>query len=129
MERADRDRLVHRWHECKKHPVPTTDFEIAQGSVPEQISLTNFMMVASQMADQGLAGLPYVDVRTFNGWRAAGQRVKRGEKSSLWSITWIPANGNGSKPENGEAVEADTSRRMWPKLTALFHISQVEAIS
>ena len=84
------------------------------------ISLYNVSLIFMQAQALGLDGLPYLDFKTYDGWKGAGFQVKRGEKSPVFSLTWI-----GQKSEDGEEV-ADGAR--WPKMTHLFHTSQVEAM-
>ncbi len=85
------------------------------------ISLYNVSLILMQAQELGLAGLPYLDFKTYDGWKGSGFQVKRGEKSPVFSLTWI-----GQKGEDGEEV-ADGLR--WPKATHLFHTSQVEEVS
>ncbi len=84
------------------------------------ISLYNVSLILMQAQALGLEGIPYVDFKTYNSWKGSGFQVKRGETSPVFSLTWI-----GAKDEDGEEV-SDGQR--WPKLTHLFHSSQVEAI-
>lgn len=86
------------------------------------ISMYNVSLILMQAESQGLDGLPYVDFKTYEHWRKSGFQVKRGEKSPVFSITWV----GGPKGEEAEAGEQDRPR--FPKLTHLFHTSQVEAI-
>ncbi len=85
------------------------------------ISLYNVSLILMQAQALGLEGLPYLDFKTYDGWKGSGFQVKRGEKSPVFSLTWI-----GPKGENGEEV-SDGQR--WPKLTHLFHTSQVEVMA
>lgn len=86
------------------------------------ISSTGFMIVSMEMRAQGLDGLPYLDAKTYQGWKENGFQVKRGEKSTLGSITWIPVKGK--KAEN---TKDGDNGFMMPKAYNLFHRSQVEA--
>lgn len=83
------------------------------------ISLYNVSLILMQAQQLGLQGLPYLDFKTYEGWRKVGYQVKRGEKSPVYSITWVGA----SNQEEGEE-----SKVRYPKLTHLFHSSQVEAL-
>jgi len=83
------------------------------------ISYISFQIVLSQMKDLGLEGLPYIDTKTFQGWKQSGFQVKKGEKSKIHGITWI-----GKKKENDEEDDAV----LFPKVYHLFHKSQVEEI-
>ena len=80
------------------------------------VSLRNYKCVAMQMEEQDLKGEPYLHTRTFNGWRESGRMVRKGEKSTLQSVTWI-----GGDDKDGES-------RMYPKATFLFHLDQTDAI-
>ena len=79
------------------------------------VSMRNYKCVAMQMQEQGLEGEPYLHTRTFNGWKAAGRQVRKGEKCTLQSITWISGGEEDSK--------------MYPKGTSLFHLDQTDAIA
>lgn len=81
------------------------------------ISPMGFFFTELAMRIAGLDGLPYIDAKTFNGWKAHGFKVKKGEKSFGKGITWIhPKNKDG---------EEDTDY-CYPKAYHLFHRSQVE---
>lgn len=82
------------------------------------ISVTGFAFVLQQMEDLGLTGLPYVDMKTYKGWKEVGHKVKKGEKSKVKGITWI-----GTKKED----DGD-SFRSYPKVYHLFHTNQTEEI-
>lgn len=73
----------------------------------------------------GLEGLPYVDFKTYDYWRKAGFQVRRGEKSPVFSITWI--NGKAKRKAADEDEDKPDDRR-FPKVTRLFHSSQVDSI-
>lgn len=85
------------------------------------ISIYNVSLILMQAYSLGLEGLPYVDFKTYEHWQKAGFQVRRGEKSPVFSITWI-----GGKNTDDEGEKQDGRR--YPKLTHLFHTSQVEAI-
>ena len=72
-------------------------------------------VVAMQLEEQGLDGMPYVHTRTYGAWRAAGRQVKKGEKCAIYSVTWVDSKGGD-----------DEDSRLWPKTTNLFHFSQTE---
>ena len=84
------------------------------------ISLYNVSLILMQAQALGLVGLPYLDFKTYDGWKGSGFQVKRGETSPVFSLTWV-----GAKDEDGEE-QADGQK--WPKLTHLFHSSQIEAV-
>lgn len=86
-------------------------------SVLEQIdgiSYNNFVFVLLQMEAFGYEGLPYIDVKTYDGWKAEGRQVCKGEKSLLKAIVWV------GREEQEE--------RRYPKVAHLFHRSQTEEI-
>ncbi len=88
-----------------------------------KISVTGYMCVAMQMRGQELAGIPYLDAKTYKGWKENGFQVKKGEKSTLSGITWIGV----SKKEPIENAE-EKPGYCFPKAYHLFHRTQVDAI-
>ena len=86
-------------------------------------SQVGFCYVFAQMQAQGLDGIPYVDARTFDGWKESGFRVRKGEHSSLSGLTWIKA-----KSTSEGIPDEETKTFIFPKLYRLFHRSQVEPI-
>lgn len=82
-----------------------------------KISPTGFMFMRLQLIAQDLDGLPYLDAKTFRGWKESGFTVKKGEHSTLSGITWILAD----KDNENDRVS------MFPKEYKCFHRSQVEA--
>ena len=83
-----------------------------------KISKTGFLFCQLQMQDLGLDGLPYLDCKTFKGWKENGFIVDKGQKSNIDGITWITCQ----KKENKE------QSYMVPKAYYLFHRSQVHPI-
>ena len=86
------------------------------------ISATGYMLVSMQMKAQGLNGIPYLDAKTFMGWKQNGFKVRKGEKSTLSGITWV-----GVTPDNEDNDEKTSYA--FPKQYHLFHRSQVEPIN
>ena len=88
------------------------------------VSAAGYFFVAAQMKAQGLEGIPYIDARTFQGWKESGFHVRKGEHSTISGITWIKAT------TESEATEPDTEEKgfVFPKEYHLFHRSQVEPI-
>jgi len=80
-------------------------------------SATGYAFCKEQMAQANLTGTPYVDCKTYAGWKKAGFQVSKGQKSFGYGITWLK-------------VEKKTKEEsfIYPKQYALFHASQVEAI-
>ena len=89
-----------------------------------KMSLTGFYYVQAQMQAQGLDGLPYIDAKTFQGWKESGFIVCKGQHSSLNGLTWISAKASN------ESTVPDTEEKgfVFPKEYHLFHRSQVEPI-
>lgn len=88
------------------------------------VSINGFTWIYQQMQEQGLAGLPVIDAKTFDGWKHSGFKVKKGEKSTLSGIVWVSVDGKLSA-EDGEKKE----KHCYPKSYHLFHVSQVEPIN
>ena len=61
---------------------------------------------------------PRVNVLTFRAWKAAGRQVAKGARSVRVTV-WIPKSG-----KKGETAEGKGKSQMYPKTTALFHVSQ-----
>lgn len=85
------------------------------------ISVWGYAFVAYQMKAKGLDGLPYLDMKTFQGWKENGFMVRKGEKSTAIGLTWVPIGG---EKEDGEEIDAYKI----PRTYHLFHKSQVDAI-
>ncbi len=115
----------------RKHWKETKD-SLAAGELKEieaiiithgmNISAMGFKMVMMQMEAQGFEGLPYLDAKTFKGWKENGFKVRKGEHSTIDGITWISTAKAGKKLE-----DCDTGF-MFPKCYHLFHRTQVQAI-
>jgi len=86
-----------------------------------RISITGFVFCKLSMEAQGLDGTPYIDAKTFKGWKSVGYTVKKGEKSKIHGITWLKASKN-----TGTEIEAEKNVFVYPKVYALFHSSQVQ---
>lgn len=115
--------LRQQWQDVKK--------QLTEGKIKEiqaiiathglKISTTGFMFCAVQMKRQGLEGLPYLDAKTFKGWKENGFTVRKGEHSTLKGITWV---GVGGKETDDTETNFDY---MIPRQYHLFHRSQVSA--
>lgn len=93
---------------------------IFEASGLQGVSFISFQIVKAQMEELGLEGLPYIDTKTFQGWKQSGFKVKKGEKSKIHGITWIGGNKNNNDEEDDDYI--------FPKVYHLFHKSQVEEI-
>lgn len=94
------------------------------------ISVSSFAFVMKQMEDQGLPGLPYIDMKTYKGWKKNGFQVKKGEHSKADGLVWMDHTTKTKKNEiTGEEEEIETKLEFaFPKVYKLFHRTQVEAI-
>lgn len=88
-----------------------------------KISATNFFYVLQQMKKINLTGVPYLDARTFKGWKDIGYKVKKGEKSKIHGVSWLKVEGE-VEGENKDMKKLD--KVIFPKVYHLFHISQIE---
>lgn len=98
------------------------DDSIAKGLFKKlglKTSYYGFYYVYQQMQRLGLTGYPYIDCKTFGGWKESGFKVSKGEKSKITGITWLEI-------KDKEANEDDEAEFLLPKLYHLFHKSQVE---
>ena len=114
--------LRARWTANKEKATADTDtakvWEAINAEGGHKGSYFGFYWCYMSMKAQGLDGLPFVDCKTFNGWREAGFIVKKGEHAKIDGITWIMS----------DAKKDDEDTSMYPKMYKLFHKSQVEAI-
>jgi hypothetical protein len=92
---------------------------IVKESPNYKISYYSFYFILKDMLAQKLDGNPYVDTKTYKGWKEAGFQVKKGEESKLHGITWVTPQ---------EDDEEDENNFVYPKMYNLFHRSQVESI-
>ena len=86
----------------------------------ERFSPVNYFLILSEMRKHNMEGTPYIDTLTFAKWKEAGFRVKKGEKSVLYAVSFPRV----SKLDE-EGKEETFS---FAKLYHLFHRSQVEKI-
>jgi hypothetical protein len=119
--------LRARWQACKIASEQDENAKAKWQAVHEQaggkISYTSFYFTLLDMKRAGFEGLPYIDTKTFNGWKQAGFIVKKGETAKIEGVAWLEVGA--SKDDKGE--ENDDGFLM-PKAYKLFHRSQVEAI-
>ena len=120
--------LRAKWSEVKAL-AGTDDMQRVYMASGATVSAKGWTWVYNQMQEQGMDGWPVVDALTFQGWKAAGFTVRKGEKSTLSGITWI---GGIDKKDVDAIADSSTEKvkaRMYPKVYALFHRSQVEPIA
>lgn len=86
------------------------------------VSKIGFTFCKMQMSALNLEGMPYIDAKTFNGWKHSGFKVKKGEKSKIYGIVWMAVKDKDSNGEDGDL------KFMYPKVYHLFHNTQVEPL-
>lgn len=112
--------LRWKWKEAKVLSESITELDKAdllkvQMSVPT-MSWIWYMFCKIQMRNIWFEWLPWIDMKTFKGWKECWFKVKKWEKSKVFGITRIPFDKD------------DWESWMYPKVYHLFHTSQVEAI-
>ncbi len=121
-------RLRDRWNTAKSY-ASEDEIKAIISNYGLNISIRGYCFVAMQMKELGLEGLPYLDMKTFQGWKENGFMVQKGQRSQVTGLTWINAdkkdNGNGDNTEN----EEKTHSFVMPKAYHLFHRTQVQEIS
>lgn len=98
-------------------------YQAIQAEAGGNFSYYSFYFTLCDMQAQKLDGNPYVDCKTFNGWRASGFKVKKGEKSKVSGIVWLSPVSKDK--ETGKEIDSDY---VYPKIYHLFHRTQVEAL-
>lgn len=114
-------RLRDQWNQAKL----TADTDQIKAIIQNhgwKISVIGYAVIAHQMKAQDLKGYPYLDAKTYKGWKENGFQVKKGKKSTLTGITWINAFKKNDDPSK------DDDCFLMPKGYHLFHRSQVEEI-
>jgi len=112
--------LRNRWSEAKKLAEKNeylASYEEAK-KLGTELSYTSFILIKKQLVENGLEGTPYIDTKTFKGWKESGFQVKKGQKSIIKGITWL-ASANDDDDDNVQ---------VFPKVYSLFHTAQVEKI-
>jgi hypothetical protein len=116
--------LREQWSRAKKEATDNPNqwgpiYKEALRSGMTACSMTGFVMAAMAMKAQNLDGFPYIDAKTFQGWRKSGYKVNKGEKSFGGSIVWLHPK---SKTSDGTEEEQEYC---YPKAYHLFHRTQV----
>ena len=93
-----------------------------------KVSLTGIVFTALQMEKLNLEGNPYIDCKTFKGWKDCGYTVKKGEHSQIEGLTWISSQSPEKQLENFVTGEDKSKSFVFPKVYKLFHSSQVEPL-
>ena len=90
-----------------------------------QVSYYSFYFVYLQMQSQGLDGFPYIDMKTFNGWKKSGFMVQKGEKSTCDGVVWKAITFSGKVVNKDETIDQEIDF-MVPKVYKLFHRTQTD---
>jgi len=114
--------LRRRWKESKRL-ADNDKTALALFREGHRGSYYSFYFTLLDMKKFGYSGVPYIDCKTFGGWKESGFKVKKGEKSKIRGIVWMHPISKDS-----EGNEAENDMYLFPKLYNLFHKTQVEAI-
>lgn len=117
--------LRDRWNAAKSY-ASEDEIQAIISNHGLNISIRSYCFVAAQMQELRLDGLPYLDMKTFQGWKENGFMVQKGQKSQVVGLTWITADQKDREVDT-EQVEKTHSFVM-PKAYHLFHRSQVQEI-
>jgi len=112
--------LRARWKESKALAEKDKLAKALYKEVGGNYSYWSFYFTLMSMRKLKYKGVPYIDCKTYNGWKKAGFKVKKGEKSKLSGITWI---GNNPDPDKD-----NEEKFLYPKMYRLFHKTQVEEL-
>jgi hypothetical protein len=130
MKKIDKDTyfklLREKWKYAKALADKDQTAKALYVEVGGKVSYYSFYYTLSQMRKLGLKGIPYIDAKTFNGWRQVGFRVMKGQHSLIKGITWVEAKSR--KPVDDVDEEEKKKKVIYPKVYHLFHKTQVEAI-
>ena len=89
--------------------------------IGRQPSITNFTLILLELENTNYKDYtPYVDICTFNEWKARGFKVTNGQTALSHGITWLEI-----KDKEGKEKENKT---LIPKTFAVFGKHQVESI-
>ena len=92
--------------------------------IGKDVSYYSFYFTLLDMKKNGYDGLPYIDCKTFDGWRKLGFMVKKGEKSKISGIVWLEYKTK--KVVNGK--DEDKNKFIYPKIYHLFHRTQTKGV-
>lgn len=120
--------LRDKWSQAKEKVASVQDeFSKVLLLAGRQISPTGYSYIKAQIQENYPDYLPYVDVLTFEGWKAKGYKVKKGEKAIAHGITWIGAKSQ-EETENQES-DSEAKASLYPKTYYVFGKHQVEPIN
>lgn len=114
-----------RWARAKELSIKE-QYQIAFAEAQKlgvQCSVTSFVLTSLEMEEKGLGGIPYLDCKTFQGWKESGMIVNKGEKAAINGITWVGGTDKENK-ENDSMLKSN----VYPKIYSLFHRSQAKPL-
>lgn len=114
--------LREKWNYAKALADNDQEARALYVEVGDKVSYYSFYFTLSQMKKQKLDGLPYIDAKTFKGWKDIGFIVKKGQHSTITGITWLSFKNKNDKEEDDKKKK----KFLYPKLYYLFHRTQVE---
>lgn len=117
-------KLRQQWKENKELAEKDTNarskYEALVKESPNfRFSFYSYYFTLRDMQRLGYDGNPYIDTKTYKGWKEAGFQVKKGEESKINGMTWITSQKDEKEGENDF---------VYPKMYNLFHRTQVEPI-
>ena len=120
--------LRERWAQSKKlaesdQQAKAIYQEVLTSTNSQKFSYWSFYFTLMDMKKAGFDGLPYIDCKTYKGWKDSGFIVNKGEHSKIDGIVWMHPK---FKDDDGE--ESEDENTVYPKLYHLFHKSQVQAL-
>lgn len=116
--------LRARWKAVKESATAgeMAEAEAAMATHGLDVSTTGYVLALRLMRQAGLDGIPYLDCKTFQGWKKSGFCVRKGEKTIGHGISWVTVGNR--QGDDGE----EKGGFCFPKSYALFHSSQVDPI-
>ena len=114
--------LRERWQTIKS-AVDDKQLDAIKAIIAEHglnVSPWSYAFTVSSMKYHGFDGIPYLDCKTFMGWKERGFIVRKGEKSLISGITWVSVEGKEG--------EANDNGFKFPKEYHLFNRTQVEEL-
>lgn len=93
------------------------------------------LRTSEQLVEQGILGVVEVGgemvpepIHTFNGWKALGYSVKKGEKSAIKFPIWKYSSKMVERKTKDGGTDEVESSSMFQKVSAFFTFAQVEPI-
>ena len=80
--------LRDQWNEAKEH-ANVNEIQAIIENHGLKISVTGYYFVKQQMDHAGLDGTPYLDAKTFKGWKDNDYTVKKGGKMKTLELKFV----------------------------------------